>query len=135
MSKELIRITEEEEAKSLLYACASRMPSLWSLPFKQMEKTPEEILLKLIESEGSEISQIGSTTIRIQTNTGWYDLNYIEESKTKNESYYTLYKAFGYNSIVGTGVVFKYQPISSEFMWKYLKGQSPKQELINDIFE
>lgn len=99
-----------------------------------MGKTPEEILLKLIESENSEISQIGSTTIRIQTNIGWYDLTYIEESKTKNESYYTLYKAFGY-SILGTGFVFKYQPISSEFMWKYFKGQSPKQELINEIFE
>ena len=120
MSKELIRRTEEEEAKSLL---------------KQMEKTPEEILLKLIESEDSEISQMGSTTIRIQTNKGWYDLVFIEESKTENLSYYMLYKSFGYNDNIGNGVIFKYEPISSKFMWKYLKGQAPKQELINEIFE
>jgi hypothetical protein len=100
-----------------------------------MEKTPEEILLKLIESENSEISKMGSTTIRIRTNIGWYDLTYIEESKTKNESYYTLYKAFGYNENIGNGVIFKYQPISNEFMWKHLKGETPKQELINEIFE
>ena len=61
MSKELIKITEEEDAKSLL---------------KQMKKNPEQILLKLIESEGSEISQIESTTIRIKTHPGWYDLTF-----------------------------------------------------------
>lgn len=98
-----------------------------------MEKTPEEILLKLIED--SVVSTISDKTIRLENSKGWYELVFLEESKDKNVSYYMLYKSFGYNDSIGNGFVFKYQPISNEFMWKHLKGQAPKQELINEIFE
>ena len=97
-----------------------------------MEKTPEEILLKLIKIS-NEIES-NNSTYSIRTEKGFYELYLVSESKDKDLSFYNLVKTISINNL-GGGVIFKYEPISDEIIWKYLKGQAPKQELINEIFE
>ncbi len=97
-----------------------------------MEKTPEEILLKLVEI--SDKIESNGSSYSIWTEKGHYELYMVTESKEKDLSFYNLVKIISINDL-GGGVIFKYKPISDEIIWKHLKGQAPKQELINEIFE
>ena len=118
MSKELIRITDEEEAKSLL---------------KQMEKTPEEILIAICERaksiEDFKVSDNGDTCI-IDIGYAQYEFKSILGKNCLDNlcHFVTLKKE-------GNGFLFVSKEISLDIVRKYIFKHDSPETLINEIFE
>jgi hypothetical protein len=99
-----------------------------------MNKTPTEILLKLIENSEKIVSD-GNLGFQIFTEKGCYRLYFIDDSKISDDKHYTLIKDMPFGDHLPSGLIFKYELISNEIIFKHLNGNPPKQELINEIFE
>lgn len=99
-----------------------------------MNKTPIQILCKLLEKSNYIGMQKSNGDIEIETKKRSYILIYVCNSSDGEHKLYSLKKVYR-NTGDTNGYLFVCKPIPIEFIQTAIKKQAPENELVEELFE